>query len=207
MLSRSTVEAGFAGMAEPAAAAVLNAAWNLDALKMANPVDAKDLQALDTICLNGMIIWKSYVIDRLDGLEDIETKILKRVVQYQAEIGPGMAFSIRCGAAFIDAYEVAAPEAVIGQSGAYQLWIDKEERWIISSFGVVCAGIFTADNSRPLSDALHAVLPGLVAPNRQTLDRPALLRSSHDAMAEAPVKPGARDLKSCSDLEILLAPG
>jgi hypothetical protein len=207
MLSRSTVENGFPGMADPTAAAILNAAWNLGALKIANPAEAKDLQDLDKICMNGMIIWKSYIFDRIDGLEDLDTKILKRIVQYQAEIGPGMAFSIRCAAAFIDAYEAAAPEVAVDQRGTYQFWIEKEKGWITSSFGVVCAGVFAADNSRPLSDALHAVLPGLVAPDRQTLDRDALRKSAHDAVAGTPVMPGAKGLKSCNDLETLLAPG
>jgi hypothetical protein len=129
------------------------------------------------------------------------------MVQYQAEIGPGMAFSIRCGAAFIDAYKAAAPEAIVDQSGAYQLWIDKEKGWIISSFGVVCTGIFAADNSRPLSNALQAVLPGVAAPDRQILDRDTLLKSVQAAVAEAPVMPGGRGSKNCRDLEMLLAPG
>jgi len=206
MAPTGTDGSGIPGMADPAAAAILDAAWNLDVLQIANPVEARDLQALDKICLTGMIIWKSYVFERLDGLEILDTKILKRIVQHQTEIGPGMAFSIRCAAAFIDAYETAAPEAAVDQKGTYQFWIEKEEGWIVSSFGVVCAGIFAADNSHPLNDALHAVLPGLLAPGRQTLDRDALLRSTHDAMTETPVMPGARDLKGCSDLEALLAP-
>lgn len=192
---------------DPAVAAILAAIWNPDLLQVPNPIKAGDLQNLDGICRNGMVVWKSYLFDRLDGLDDLEAKILKRMMRYQVEFASGVAFSIRCAAAFINAYETASPEATVDQRGAYELWVDREKGWIVSSFAIVCAGNLAADNSRHLSNALHAVFPELLAAGRRTLDRPAFLTSVQDAMAEAAVMTGTRDLNDCSDLKALLATG
>lgn len=137
-----------------------------------------------------MIVWKSYLFDRLDGLDDLEARILKRMVRYQVEFASGVAFSIRCAAAFINAYETASPEATVDQRGAYELWVDREKGWIVSSFAIVCTGNLAADNSRHLSDALHAVFPALLAAGRRTLDRPGFLTSVQDAMAETVIMAG-----------------
>jgi len=188
---------------DPAVTAVLAAAWNTDLLWTPDSAEIGDLEVLDSICRNGMIMWKTYLFEDIGRLESLDEVLPKRMARYQAEVGPGIAFSIRCAASFIDAYE-AAPSGATGQEGAYSYWVDAEKRWIPSAFGIVCAGVFADQNSRPLTDALHAVLPGLTAPGRRALDRDALLESARDAMAEAPVMPGSRGLRGCRDLEALL---
>ena len=207
LLDKTDPEHDLPEASDPAVAAILAAIWNPDLLQVPNPIKAEDLQNLDGICLNGMIAWKLYLFDRLDGLDNLEAKVLKRMVRYQAEFGSGVAFSIRCAAAFINAYETASPEATVDQRGAYEVWVDREKGWIVSSFAIVCAGNLAADNSRHLSNALHAVFPELLAAGRRTLDRPAFLTSVQDAMAEAAVVAGTRDLNDCSDLKALLATG
>ncbi|WP_152613560.1 hypothetical protein [Inquilinus limosus] len=188
---------------DPAVAAVLAAAWNTDLLWTPDAVEIANLEALDSICRNGMIMWKAYLFEDIDRLESLDEVLSKRMVRYQAEVGPGIAFSIRCAASFIDAYETTLSGAA-DQKGAYSYWVDAEQRWIPSAFGIVCAGLFANENSRPLTDALHAVLPGLIALDRRTFDRDALLKSARDAMAGAPVMPGARGRRGCRDLQALL---
>lgn len=188
---------------DPTVAAVLAAAWNTDLLRTSDAAEIADLEALDSICRNGMIVWKTYLFEDIGSLESLDEVLLKRMVRYQAEVGPGIAFSIRCAASFIDAYK-AAPVEAADQEGAYSYWVDAEQRWIPSAFGIVCTGLFANENSRPLTDALHAVLPGVTAPDRRTLDRDTLLKSARDAMAAAPVMPGARGQRGCRDLQALL---
>lgn len=192
---------------DPAVAAILAAAWNADLLRTSDVTEAGYLQALDTICRNGMVIWKTYLFDQIGGLENLGEEPVKRMVRYQSEVGPGIAFSIRCAASFIEAYETASPRTTADQAGAYGYWVDAEQRWIPSTFGILCAGIFADVNSRPLSEALRAVLPRLIAPDRRTPDRGAVLGSARDAMVAAPAMPGARGSKGCRDLEALLGPG
>lgn len=193
-------------MSDPGVAKVLAAVWNPDFLQTPGFVGAEYLRDLDKICLNGMVVWKSYLFERTGGLEDLDTKMFKRMTRYQMEFGSEVAFSLRCAATFIDAFEAAAPETSIEQKGAYRQWIDRETGWIVSSFGIVCSGLLAADSSRLLSDALHTVLPGLLTPGRRTLDRAAFLESAHHIIAEAAVAPGDRNPKGCSDLEALLTP-
>lgn len=192
---------------DPAVAAILAAAWNADLLQTPDATEVGYLQALDSICRNGMVIWKTYLFEQTGGLENLDEELPKRMVRYQAEVGPGIAFSIRCAASFIDAYEAASTGTAADQEGAYGYWVDAEQRWIPSAFGIVCAGIFADANSRPLSDALHAVLPRLTAPDRRTLDRDAVLGPARDAMVATPAMPGTRGSKGCRDLEALLRPG
>lgn len=194
----------FPEMADPAVAALLAAAWNTDLLWTPDATEIANLEALDSICRNGMIMWKTYLFEDIGGAESIDEVLPRRMARYQAEVGPGIAFSIRCAASFIDAYEAASPEAAADQEGAYSYWVDAEQGWIASAFGLVCAGVFADENSRPLADALHAVLPGLTAPDRRVLDRDALVESARDAMASIPVMPGVRGLTVCGDLKALL---
>jgi hypothetical protein len=205
LLKQNGPEHGLPETSDPTVVATLAAVWDSDFLQVPKSVRTEDLENLDKICLNGMIVWKTYLFDGFGGLNNFEEKFIKRLVRYQAAIGPGLAFSIRCADLFIIAYEAAPSESAIDQEGAYNYWVDKERGWIVSSLAIICAGIFTDNNSRPVGDALHAVLPGQLASDRQTFDRDAFLNSARDAMAQAAAMPGTRGLKGCGDLKALLA--